>query len=79
MSAGLGFALYALVLLRVRGNLIKVAEDDEDEKERQVGRKQWAYGDWRIIWIPRSEAWQLSFGRDMIDSAMLRIAANMVW
>ncbi|KLO16083.1 hypothetical protein SCHPADRAFT_887993 [Schizopora paradoxa] len=79
LSAGLGFALYALVLLRVRGNLIKVAEDDEDEKDRQVGRKQWAYGDWRIIWIPRSEAWQLSFGRDMIDSAMLRIAANMVW
>jgi len=79
LSAGLGFLLYALVLLRVRGNLIQVAEDDEEEKGHQVGRKQWAFGQWRFIWIPRSEAWQLSFGRDIIDSAMLRIAANMVW
>lgn len=65
--------------MRVRGNLINVAEDDEAEKERQIGRRQWAFRDWRFIWISRREAWQLSFGRDMIDSAMLRVAANMVW
>lgn len=61
MSAGLGFFLYILVLLRVRGNLIKVD------------------GRWCLRWIPRSQAWQLSFARDMIDTAMLRVATNMVW
>jgi len=61
LSAGLGFVLYALVLLRVRGNLTTVD------------------GRWRLIWIARSQAWQLSIGRDMIDSAMLRVAANLVW
>lgn len=61
LSAGVGFVLYALVLLRVRGNLTTIG------------------GRWRMRWIPRSQAWQLSIGRDMLDSAMLRVAANMVW
>ncbi|KAH8115958.1 hypothetical protein DFH11DRAFT_1250554 [Phellopilus nigrolimitatus] len=61
MSAGLGFILYTLVLLRVRGNLRK------DE------------GRWRVCWIPRSQAWQLCFSRDMLDSAMLCVATSMVW
>lgn len=61
LSAGVGFVLYALVLLRVRGNLTSIG------------------GRWRMRWIPRSQAWQLSIGRDMIDSAMLRVAANMIW
>ncbi|OCB89111.1 hypothetical protein A7U60_g3710 [Sanghuangporus baumii] len=61
LSAGLGFVLYALILLRVRGNLMKVN------------------GRWRLRWIQRSQAWQLSFSRDMLDTAMLRVATFMVW
>ncbi|KAL5498654.1 hypothetical protein ACEPAH_2009 [Sanghuangporus vaninii] len=60
LSAGLGFILYALILLRVRGNLTKVN------------------GRWRLRWIQRSQAWQLSFSRDMLDTAMLRVATFMV-
>lgn len=61
MSAGLGFLLYSLVLLRVRGNLTQVE------------------GKWRLRWIPSCDAWQLSFARDYIDSAMLKVATSMVW
>ena len=61
MSAGLGFVLYTLVLLRVRGNLTQVE------------------GKWRLRWIPSSDAWQLSFSRDYIDSSMLKVATSMVW
>ncbi|EJD05423.1 uncharacterized protein FOMMEDRAFT_103454 [Fomitiporia mediterranea MF3/22] len=61
ISAGLGFILYTLVLLRVRGNLIIVN------------------GRWHLRWITRSQAWQLSFARDLLDTAMLHVATNMVW
>ena len=61
MSAGLGFILYTMVLLRVRGNLTKIDCH------------------WRLRWIKRSEAWKLSISRDMLDTAMLRVAASMVW
>lgn len=36
-------------------------------------------GKWRLRWISSSEAWQLSFARDMLDSAMLKVATSMVW
>jgi len=61
LSAGFGFMLYVLILLRVRGNL--------------VIENGWLH----FQWVSRSQAWQLSVGRDMIDSAMLRVAMSMVW
>ncbi|THU91955.1 hypothetical protein K435DRAFT_862953 [Dendrothele bispora CBS 962.96] len=36
-------------------------------------------GNWCLRIVPRGQSWQLSFGRDLIDSAMLRVAQNMVW
>ncbi|KZT22746.1 hypothetical protein NEOLEDRAFT_1180657 [Neolentinus lepideus HHB14362 ss-1] len=36
-------------------------------------------GKWRLRWVPRGESWQLAITRDMIDSAMVRVAAHMVW
>ncbi|TDL24619.1 hypothetical protein BD410DRAFT_786142 [Rickenella mellea] len=61
MSAGLGFIIYMLVLLRVRGNLYTIE------------------GKYRLRWLPHGERWQLSVGRDMIDSAMVRVVTTMIW
>jgi len=36
-------------------------------------------GNWCLRVVPRGQSWQLSFGRDLIDSAMLKVAQNMVW
>ncbi|TFK47582.1 hypothetical protein OE88DRAFT_1665801 [Heliocybe sulcata] len=36
-------------------------------------------GKWRLRWVPRGESWQLAISRDIIDSAMVRVATHMVW
>lgn len=36
-------------------------------------------GKWRLQFVPRSQSWQLAIGRDLIDSAMLKVAKKMVW
>jgi len=46
---------------------------------RVRGNLTLADGRWSLHWIPRSEAWKLSLGRDLLDTAMLRVSANMVW
>ncbi|KAK7443270.1 hypothetical protein VKT23_015867 [Stygiomarasmius scandens] len=61
LSATLSFILYTIILLRVRGNLIRLN------------------GSWKLRFVPNGEGWQLSLGRDLIDSAMLKVAQNMVW
>ncbi|THU87007.1 hypothetical protein K435DRAFT_356926 [Dendrothele bispora CBS 962.96] len=61
LSASLSFILYTFVLLRVRGNLIRVE------------------GKWNLRFVPNGENWQLSLGRDLIDSTMLKVAQRMVW
>ncbi|KAF5360040.1 hypothetical protein D9758_007629 [Tetrapyrgos nigripes] len=36
-------------------------------------------GNWALRIVPRGQSWQLTFGRDLIDQAMLKVAQNMVW
>ncbi|KAJ7655328.1 hypothetical protein B0H17DRAFT_1163434 [Mycena rosella] len=36
-------------------------------------------GRWTLRFVPRGESWQLSLGRDLIDSAMLRAAQRMIF
>ncbi|KAJ7669463.1 hypothetical protein DFH06DRAFT_1181260 [Mycena polygramma] len=36
-------------------------------------------GKWKLRLLPRGEAWQLSLGRDLIDSSMLQAARKMMW
>ncbi|KAF5370389.1 hypothetical protein D9758_006926 [Tetrapyrgos nigripes] len=65
LSAFLSFILYTFVLLRVRGNLVRLESE---------GRYHW-----KLRFVPKGEGWQLSIGRDLIDSTMLKVAQNMVW
>jgi len=62
-SAGVGFLLYIAILLRVRGNLYYVEAEEK----------------WHLRTVPSGQSWQLAFGRDLIDSSMLRAAKHMVW
>ncbi|ETW75926.1 hypothetical protein HETIRDRAFT_481455 [Heterobasidion irregulare TC 32-1] len=38
-----------------------------------------ASGRWALHVVPRGSAWRLALGRDMLDSAMLGVAAVVVW
>jgi hypothetical protein len=52
-----------VILLRVRGNLYYAESEDK----------------WHLRTVPSGQSWQLAFGRDLIDSSMLRAAKHMVW
>ncbi|KAI0053197.1 hypothetical protein FA95DRAFT_1568838 [Auriscalpium vulgare] len=62
MSALFSFLLYTVILLRVRGNLVRKSS-----------------GRWSLLWVPRSESWQLSMTRDYLDSSMVRVVTVIVW
>ncbi|KAK1216407.1 hypothetical protein PQX77_020960 [Marasmius sp. AFHP31] len=36
-------------------------------------------GKWQLKFISKTESWRLGFARDLIDSAMLKLAQRMVW
>ncbi|EIM82103.1 uncharacterized protein STEHIDRAFT_171683 [Stereum hirsutum FP-91666 SS1] len=36
-------------------------------------------GVWTLRWVPSHQSWQLSVQRDMLDTAMRKLAASMVW
>ncbi|KAI0065276.1 hypothetical protein BV25DRAFT_1913882 [Artomyces pyxidatus] len=62
VSAFLSSLLYSVVLLRVRGNLVRGTT-----------------GKWALRWVQRGESWQLSIGRDYLDSSMIHVATIIVW
>jgi len=36
-------------------------------------------GRWGLRFVPRGDSWKLSFGRDLVDSYMLRLAVRIIW
>jgi len=78
-----------LLLLRVRGNLVRVGEDqlaavspsspdNEKPDTTALSSRGWWQG-WRLRFVSRSDRWQLALARDAVDEQLVGLAARVIW